>query len=188
MDDTPLRPLDVYEVAYLAGGQDRVVDTALMSLLHDGRVRAGSPGELVVVRNERRHPVEAAVLDALGLRHARSVSTVRWRVGSDVRLDQLTAGLLERGLVGRSRWAALRGDGRRPKATARGREALAGTARSQSDADDVWRTALLGREAVESARVLDEPVDDRRVRGPRLNARMDELARDRRYHEGPPQP
>ena len=188
MDDTALRSLDVYQVAYLAGGPDRVVDTALMALLRDGRIRAGAPGELVVVRNERRHPVDAAVLDALGQGYARSVSTVRWRVGSDVRLDQLRAELVERGLVARPGWAQLRRDGKRPRPTAAGREALAETARTRSETDDVWRTALLGRAAVEAARVLEQPAEDRRVRGPRLTARMDELARDRRYHGGPPQP
>jgi hypothetical protein len=188
MDGTALPPLDVYQVAYLAGGPDRVVDTALVALLRDGRVRAGAPGELVVGRNEQRHPVEAAVLDALGQGHARSVSTVRWRVGSDVRLDQIRDELVERHLVGRSGWAVLPRRGRRPTPSPSGREALAEAARTRSDADEVWRTALMGREAVEASRVLDQPAEDRRVRGPRLTARMDELARDRRYHAGPPQP
>ena len=58
--------LDVYDIAYLAGGPARVVDTALVALVQTGRVRVHSPGRLATVDLARRHPVEAAVLDAIG--------------------------------------------------------------------------------------------------------------------------
>jgi hypothetical protein len=92
---------DVYDVACLAGGPSRVVDTALVALLVTGRVRAVSPGELQVVDARRRHPVEAAVLDAVGGRGRRSVGTVRWRALADDRVVRLARRLREERLVGR---------------------------------------------------------------------------------------
>ncbi len=92
---------DVYDVACLAGGPHRVVDTALVALLVTGRVRAVAPGELQVVDTTRRHPVEAAVLDAVGGRGRRSVGTVRWRALADDRVTRLSRRLREERLVGR---------------------------------------------------------------------------------------
>ncbi|WP_330174804.1 TIGR04222 domain-containing membrane protein [Streptomyces sp. NBC_01498] len=60
------RPLDAYEVAYLAGGPQRVCDTALFALRDRGavtvagpRVRPAEEGDGLV-----EHPVEEAVLAA----------------------------------------------------------------------------------------------------------------------------
>ena len=58
----------------------RVVDTALVALVESGRVRVHAPGELAAVDPDRRHPVEAAVLDAVGTLGHRSVDTIRWRL------------------------------------------------------------------------------------------------------------
>ncbi len=66
--------LDVYEVAFLAGGAVRAVEAAVVALVESGRLRVRSPGELAVVSLVRRHPVEAAVLDAFG-----PALTARWR-------------------------------------------------------------------------------------------------------------
>lgn len=104
--------LDLYDVAFLAGGQDRVVDTALVALVASGRVRVSAPGELATVSLVRRHPVEAAVLDAVGPAGHRSVETVRWRVAGDDRLLEVSRRLRDAGLLGhgvvptarRSRW------------------------------------------------------------------------------------
>lgn len=104
--------LDVYDVACLAGGTDRVVDTALVALVQSGRVRVHAPGELVTASLTRRHPVEAAVLDAVGPAGHRSVDTVRWRVAGDERLLDVARHLRDLGLLGsipvpparRSRW------------------------------------------------------------------------------------
>ena len=105
-------PLDVYDVACLAGGLDRVVDTALVARVQSGRVRVHAPGELATASLTRRHPVEAAVLDAVGPAGHRSVDTVRWRVASDERLLAVSRRLRDLGLLGsgavptgrRSRW------------------------------------------------------------------------------------
>jgi hypothetical protein len=78
--------LDVYGIACLAGGQVRVVDTALVALVESGRLRVSAPGCLATVQLARRHPVEAAVLDAVGPTGHRSVETVRWRLATDDRV------------------------------------------------------------------------------------------------------
>ncbi len=140
---------DVYDVACLAGGPSRVVDTALVALLVTGRVRAVSPGELQVVEARRRHPVEAAVLDAVGGRGRRSVATVRWRALADDRVVRLTRWLREERLVGRF-------GGR----TAAGRQVLE-RARA-ADVGPVLHVALEGPERLTDpelrAAVLEPPV------------------------------
>jgi hypothetical protein len=95
------RTLDVYEIACLAGGLDRVVDTALVALVQSGRVRVHHPGQLVTADLSRRHPVEAAVLDAVGPSGHRSVDTIRWRLAADERLLDVVRRLRRDGLLGR---------------------------------------------------------------------------------------
>jgi hypothetical protein len=105
--------LDVYEIAGLAGGPIRIVDTALVALVESERVRVASPGCLVTVSLARRHPVEAAVLDAVGPTGQRSVETIRWRLAADDRILDVLRRLRDAGLLGagtvvpvarRSRW------------------------------------------------------------------------------------
>jgi hypothetical protein len=101
--------LDVYDIAFLAGGPARVVDAALVALVEAGRVRVHSPGELAVAELARRHPVEAAVLDAVGPQGHRSVETIRWRLTDDERLLDLGRRLSADGLL-RGRRVRRRGD------------------------------------------------------------------------------
>ena len=104
--------LDVYDVACLAGGTDRVIDTALVALVESGRVRAQASGDLATSSPAPCHPVEAAVLDAVGPAGSGSVETVRWRVASDERVLEVSRRLRNAGLLGtsaapagrRSRW------------------------------------------------------------------------------------
>jgi hypothetical protein len=90
---------DVYDIACLAGGQDRMVDAALVALVQSGRVRLVSPGQLATVSLARRHPVEAAVLDAVGPAGHRSIDTIRWRVAADERLLDVADRLHRSGLL-----------------------------------------------------------------------------------------
>jgi hypothetical protein len=94
--------LDLYDIACLAGGPDRVVDTALVALVEGGRIRVHSPGQLATTDLVRRHPVEAAVLDAVGPTGHRSVDTIRWRVHDDDRLLEVCHRLHRAGLLGRT--------------------------------------------------------------------------------------
>jgi hypothetical protein len=116
-------PLDVYDVAYLAGGADRVVDTAVVALVESGRVRVPSPGQLAVVDPARRHPVEGAVLDAVGTHGHRSRDLVAWRLAGDDRIREVGRRLTDEGLL--RRWLAhVRRDGGAPLRTSTGRRLL----------------------------------------------------------------
>ena len=98
----PLIGSDLYEVAYLAGGPRRAVEAAVVALIEDGRLRVTrSTAQLHVVDPRRRHPVEAAVLDAAGPRARRSIDGIAWRVRTDARLAALAEGLQRAGLVSR---------------------------------------------------------------------------------------
>ena len=91
---------DVYEVAFLAGGPRRAVDTAVVALVESGRIRVTPlSGELSVVEHRRRHSLEAAVLDAVGRRGQWSIDTVRWRLESDERIGSLGQRLERDGLL-----------------------------------------------------------------------------------------
>ena len=79
--------LDVYDVAWLAGGARRATQAAVAALVEGGRVRVADPdGELQVARRGAAHPVEAAVLDALGVRAHRGTETLVFLVRADPRL------------------------------------------------------------------------------------------------------
>jgi hypothetical protein len=77
-------------------------------------VRVTAPGCLATTSLVRRHPVEAAVLDAIGPTGTRSVDTVRWRLTADARILDVPRHLRDAGLTGpggpmvpparRSRW------------------------------------------------------------------------------------
>jgi hypothetical protein len=92
---------DVCTVACLAGGLLRSVDTAIVALLEDGRLRVVDTGELETVALRYTHPVEAAVLDAVGRRVRRSAHTVRFRCAADERLTGFAEDLERTGLLRR---------------------------------------------------------------------------------------
>src|SRR3712207_7998499 len=95
-----LRP-DLYEVAYLAGGPRRVVETAVVALVENGRLRVDrATGRLHVVDAHRRHPVEAVVLDAGGPR-GRAFGGLVSPARSDPRLATVADGLDRNGVLTR---------------------------------------------------------------------------------------
>jgi hypothetical protein len=120
------KALDLYDAACLAGGPDRVIDTALTVLLESGRVRARRTGELSVVEMVRGDEVEAAVLDAIGARGTRTAGIVRLRAGKDERITRIPGRLATDGLLSTRVPARRFGLGRRrPVALTRaGRRAL----------------------------------------------------------------
>lgn len=169
--------LDVYEVAYLAGGCDRVVDTALVALVRTDRVRVHSPGELATADLTRRHPVEAAVLDAIGPSGHRSVDTIRWRLRDDARIEDVRRALQDDGLTARARWRRHR----QSLPTPAGRR-LVGQLRAERAAGaDEWRVALDGREAMPDqalgASIFEQPKVERPV-GRRTRARRRDAVAD----------
>src|SRR3954452_4156283 len=97
--DLRLHRYDLYDIAYLAGGHVRVADTAVVTLVERGQVRVAPDGQLSALRLGRRHPVEAAALDAIGTRGWRSVASVRWRFEEDPRLSGIAERLAQDGLL-----------------------------------------------------------------------------------------
>ena len=62
---TSVNELDVYEIAYLCGGAERVALAAVIAMQQDGRITISRTRHRVkVVRRRTGRPVERAVLDA----------------------------------------------------------------------------------------------------------------------------
>jgi hypothetical protein len=145
--------LDLYDIAFLAGGLPRVVETALVDLVASGRVRVHSPGELFVADPTRRHPVEAAVLDAVGTHGHRSVDTIRWRLKDDERLRAIGRRLADIGLLHRMPWPrASRSGGPKLTRTRKGNGALAvvAAARAADTAHDPTGAFLVAVSGIEA--------------------------------------
>jgi len=150
--------LDLYDIAFLAGGAERVVDTALVALVESGRVRVHAPGELAVVKPDRGHPVEAAVLDAVGTQGHRSIDTIRWRLAGDARISDPGRSLAAAGLLRpRRRFGRRDPDSEfESSLTKTGRETLDKLAEEPPtvralDGGSSLRVALFGRDAMPDA-------------------------------------
>jgi hypothetical protein len=147
--------LDLYEIAFLAGGPDRVVDTAVVALVETGRVRIPSPGQLAVADPARRHPVEGAVLDAIGTQGHRSIDMIVWRLAGDDRVREIGRRLTAAGLLRRTP-AWLGRDGRRSVPTAAGKRALRDLVATRptdpaQDGGSAFLVAMHGREHTDDA-------------------------------------
>jgi hypothetical protein len=156
LDATP--DLDVYEVAFLAGGPVRVVETAVVALVRAKRLRVHSPGQLATADLSRRHPVEAAILDAVGPTGHRSVDTICWRVADDQRLLDVGHRLRRSRLLG---WNVgplhVLGDHRH---TLAGRSVLRALSRQSDLADaELMGVALDGPETMADQRLRAEIFD-----------------------------
>jgi hypothetical protein len=145
---TGTRTLDVYELAYLAGGPRRAVEAAVVALVEAGVLRANRvTGELALLQRRPCPDLEAAVLDVVGFRGSRLLGTVCWRLRADVRLTAIGTRLQADGLLTCSRdleslrrrfWTVLSvtGAGRRILRQQRGE--------LRSDGPDTPRVALSG--------------------------------------------
>jgi hypothetical protein len=150
-----LYDMDLYDLAFLAGGPARVVNTAVVALLRTGRLRLHSPGQLATADLSRRHPVEAAVLDAVGPTGHRSIDTIRWRVVEDERLLDVGRRLRSAGLLGRSASVVglVHGDRRALAPTRAGRRMLRAAQERPATGDaEILRVALGGREEMTDQR------------------------------------
>lgn len=165
------RPLDVYDMAVLAGGLPRLVDTVLVAMVESGRVRVDASGEFHADATSSSHPVEAALLDAVGTRGYRSVDGIGARFLHDRRLDQEFRHLTSDGLVRRAYPARLVGK-THAHTTAAGRRALQQFAdRPPADGGNAVTVALHGRDAMPDHRLRDEIFAPRSVVLPPRSAR-----------------
>ncbi len=149
---TGTRTLDVYEMAYLAGGPRQATEAAVVSLIEAGVLRATRPtGELMLIERRPCVDLEAAVLDAVGVRGCSLIGTVCWRLRDDVRLTSIGQRLRKGGLLARDRgsksmrprfWSAL-------SLTSAGRRTLRQLRRElASSATDGLRVSLWGPQAM----------------------------------------
>lgn len=146
-------PLDLYDIAVLAGGLPRLVDTVLVAMVESGRVQILPSGEFHAEATSSPHPVEAAMLDAVGTRGYRSVEGIGARFLHDQRLDDEFRHLTRDGLVRRALPALLVGK-TRAHATAAGRRVLQQFAeRPAAEGSNAALVALHGRDAMPDPRL-----------------------------------
>ena len=149
---TGTRTLELYELAYLAAGPRRAVQTAVIGLVEAGVLRVNQwTGELMLIERRPCSELEAAVLDVVGLRGFNLLGTVCWRMRADARLTAIEQRLQADGLLTRAEsleslrrrwWTAL-------AVTGAGRRILRRRRRELSaDATDAARVALSGPEAM----------------------------------------
>jgi len=127
---------DVYDMAQLAGGLPRVVDTAVVALLERGQLRVDDSGRLHAVGSAPGRPVESAVLDLAGMRPRRTIVSMRLRAQEDPRLTGVADRLVAAGLLRRNPLAGLSSSWPAHLRTAAGRRVL-----------DEWRAAPPARSA-----------------------------------------
>ncbi|MGW1881333.1 TIGR04222 domain-containing membrane protein [Streptomyces sp. NPDC001970] len=90
---------DLMEVAFLNGGPARVVDTALATMVSDGRLAVGGPGIVAVVRPAANDPVERAVLQEAAAAPHGALHTMRLAVMRSPAVQEIGDALAARGLM-----------------------------------------------------------------------------------------
>ena len=97
---TETRTLELYELAYLAAGPRRAVQTAVIGLAEAGVLWVNQwTGELMLIERRPCSELEAAVLDVVGLRGFNLLGTVCWRMRADARLTAIEQRLQAEGLL-----------------------------------------------------------------------------------------
>ncbi|MBB5856960.1 TIGR04222 domain-containing membrane protein [Amycolatopsis umgeniensis] len=89
----------VYELAYLAGGPDRVVDTAIAALVDRGTLRVSSSKQLQLTGPEPADPIEKAVAKGARPGHNATTRGIRDRLRMSGPMQALGKDLEARGLV-----------------------------------------------------------------------------------------
>ncbi len=88
-----------YELAYLAGGPDRVVDTAIAALVDRGTLRISSSRKLQLAGPEPADPIERAVAKGAKPGHNSTTRGIRDRLRMSGPMQALAKDLEARGLV-----------------------------------------------------------------------------------------
>lgn len=105
---TELTQAHEQELAYLAGGPVRCIDTAIVRLVEGGSVRASRSGRLAVVSEDSTNDVETAVLRALGRGKATNCLHLRAELVSGAAVQILVAALVRQGTLRPSHGSWLR--------------------------------------------------------------------------------
>jgi hypothetical protein len=142
---TSLSELDVYQVAYLCGGPQRVALAAVAVMAQDGRVKISrSRHRVQTVHRRTRHPVERAVLDAVPA-SGKVLGPLLEEVAHSAAVQELIEGLRHGGLVGHHSLAG------HPHLSAAGRAARKELEDSTAEAPGERRVAVLGTAGITSA-------------------------------------
>jgi hypothetical protein len=146
---TSVSELNVYEIAYLCGGAERVALAAVAAMQQDGRIAISRTRHRVqVARRRASQPVERAVLDAVP-----DVGKVLGQLLHDVAhsaaVQELIDGLRRDGLVGHHSLAG------HPHLSAAGRKARTELENSDVKVPGERRVAVLGTSGIADAGLRD---------------------------------
>jgi hypothetical protein len=142
---TSLSELDVYEVAFVCGGPQRVALAAVAAMAQDGRIKISRTRHRVqVVQRRAGPPPEGAVLDAVPA-SGKVLGPLLEQVARSVAVRELAEGLRNSGLVGHH---SLAGHSRLSAAGRTARKALEGCA---AEVSGERRVAVLGTAGIASA-------------------------------------
>lgn len=146
---TPVSKLDVYEVAYLCGGPQRVALAAVVAMQQDGRIKISRTRHRVQIAHRTAgHPVEQAVLAAVP-DSGQVLGPVLHDVAHSAALAELIDGLQQHGLVGHH---SLTGH---PHLSAAGRQACKELEDSGPKVARDRRVAVLGASGIADAVLRD---------------------------------
>ena len=179
---TSLSELDVYEVAYLCGGPQRVALAAVAAMAQDGRIKISRTRHRVqAVHRRAGRPIEQEVLAAVPA-SGKVLGPLLDEVAHSAAVHELIEGLRRGGLVGHH---ALAGH---PHLSAAGRAARKELEDSGVQAPGARRVAVLGTAGIANAglRGIFETPDP--PPGSKLTGRTRENAGPHRYGDVPPDP
>jgi hypothetical protein len=142
---TSLSELDLYQVAYLCGGPQRVAVAAVAAMTQDGRIKISRTRHRVqAVHRRAGRPVERAVLEAVPA-SGKVLGPLLEEVAHSAAVQELIEGLRRGGLVGHHSLAGHR------HLSAAGRAARKELEDSGADAPGERRVAVLGTAGITSA-------------------------------------
>ncbi|GAA2100421.1 hypothetical protein GCM10009759_33250 [Kitasatospora saccharophila] len=95
----PGRGQPLLDVAFLAGGPARAVDTALVRMEREGRVVVSRARRVTVTDDRTSDPVERVLVTAVGGRAGRDLSVLRASVTGSPEVQRIGDGLAARGLM-----------------------------------------------------------------------------------------
>ena len=141
--------LDVYEIAYLCGGPQRVALAAVAAMAQDGRIKISRTRHRVqVVHRRAGPPPERAVLDAVPA-SGKALGPLLDEVAHSAAVQELTERLRRGGLVGRHSLAG------HPHLSAAGRTARRELEDSGGQTAGERRVAVLGTTGITNAGLRD---------------------------------
>ena len=144
---TSVSRLDVYEIAYLCGGPERVAMAAVVAMQQDGRIRISPTRHRIqVVHRRASRPVERAVLDAVPASGTVLGPALR-DIAKSGAVGQLIEELRGRGLIGQH---AVLGH---PHLSAAGRQARKEVEDSSATMRRERRVAVLGAAGITNAKL-----------------------------------